>query len=780
LDHIREATRKKRPPFSSDRLYLVNVNSPTERAKVYAEAARALQCVEERVLPEYGGRPWKVRVTLDDPPNHVQPWFVFSKRGRLELATWPYWLEKIPDPPKWPGYYASTSHVYDADDSDDDDEPVKKTTVAASVDVDDSMRAVMDLQDRTMTEVSEFACTEKWRYPLLTITWTSPLRITFRTRKSAWDHAVQLCKNQVTMDKQLHGIGANGKLIKLVKCTKKAAFQAGKLRFEKDGLWVVGQEDEWRLERLRDEQRGTAEHFGSQKVAKSVLAYYLQCNRQQYKEKRLRELETASACRVSEEKKDSVAGPVAENMTAAYFDIEDAKKGQSDIDSKRIVENRDTEKADKDSDPIAIEDVISPEQIETCKEKMSFTLREAETQLRHVWKTLSDQEYKEWEERFTAYKIENNMIDLDTIPTSDSATLSPKPERAHKEADSDGVKYAASYSASHGQSACPISPSPELGQQGSSNEENIAHSSTKTNRKESSKSGNCKLDETDTLDAFELPLGAEKYVETKAWRLNDEQIKLCYDAGIEHYDQIMRTVQAKDLTRELQDGFDLFRERGRGRYDMELPVFDEPQFSFLTHLKNAPWMPIVREILGKDVVLIHKGMFLSMPGAAAQFYHQDGVHLTGQYQKPCHAINVFIPLIDMTMLHGPTEFCLGSHILGQDELNNDFLYTPVVKKGTPIMFDYRLGHRGLANKSDACRPIVYCTYARTCDGKEFRDSVNFSRKRYHAIGEIVDKKPSRDERAKRRKLQSGWDDPNVSHDDVAQSLSTLAVGAKSD
>jgi ectoine hydroxylase-related dioxygenase (phytanoyl-CoA dioxygenase family) len=232
--------------------------------------------------------------------------------------------------------------------------------------------------------------------------------------------------------------------------------------------------------------------------------------------------------------------------------------------------------------------------------------------------------------------------------------------------------------------------------------------------------------------------------------MTPEQCQLCHDAGMNHFDRIMRTVQARDLLRELQDGFDLLRERGRGRFDMELPDFDTPTFSFLSNLKKAPWMPIVREILGKDVVLIHKGMFLALPGAERQVYHQDGVHLTTQYQRDVHAINVFIPVVDMSAELGPTEFCLGSHLLGNEDFNEKFLESPIVKAGTPIIFDYRLGHRGLANASDGCRPIVYCTYARASDGKEFRDTVNFSRKRYHKIGDLVGKVATREERARKR------------------------------
>ena len=69
------------------------------------------------------------------------------------------------------------------------------------------------------------------------------------------------------------------------------------------------------------------------------------------------------------------------------------------------------------------------------------------------------------------------------------------------------------------------------------------------------------------------------------------------------------------------------------------------------------------------------------------------------------------------------------------------------------MFDYRLGHRGLANTSKEPRPVVYCTYARAGDGKEFRDSVNFSRRRYRKIGDLVDKPLTREERNHRRQAQ---------------------------
>jgi hypothetical protein len=240
---------------------------------------------------------------------------------------------------------------------------------------------------------------------------------------------------------------------------------------------------------------------------------------------------------------------------------------------------------------------------------------------------------------------------------------------------------------------------------------------------------------------------------TARWCMNQKQIELCFEACMEHYDTVMRTVKARDLHRELQDGFDVFRERGHGRYDMELPAFENPKaFGFLNDTKKAPWMPVVKAILGDDAILIHKGCFLSMPGAAPQEYHQDGVHLTTQTQRPCHAINVFVPLIDLNSRNGPTEFCLGSHVLGLDGYDRDFVEIPKPKAGSPVIFDYRLGHRGLGNNSSrSYRPVVYCTYARASQGKEFKDSVNFSRKRYHKIGDLSAKPMSREERRNKRK-----------------------------
>ena len=45
-------------------------------------------------------------------------------------------------------------------------------------------------------------------------------------------------------------------------------------------------------------------------------------------------------------------------------------------------------------------------------------------------------------------------------------------------------------------------------------------------------------------------------------------------------------------------------------------------------------------------------------------WHSDGPHLNKDFERrhlPPHAVNVFVPLVDVTLSHGPTEFVPGSH-----------------------------------------------------------------------------------------------------------------------
>ena len=118
---------------------------------------------------------------------------------------------------------------------------------------------------------------------------------------------------------------------------------------------------------------------------------------------------------------------------------------------------------------------------------------------------------------------------------------------------------------------------------------------------------------------------------------------------------------------------------------------------------------------------------------------------------PLHAVNVFVPLVDLTLgarSNGPTEFTLGSHVLGDDAWDAAKSWLPAPKAGTAIVFDYRVGHRGMGNKSDEPRPTLYLTYT---NKPGWSDKDNFHKGRYRKLGDLVPARPSREERMRQRR-----------------------------
>jgi ectoine hydroxylase-related dioxygenase (phytanoyl-CoA dioxygenase family) len=79
---------------------------------------------------------------------------------------------------------------------------------------------------------------------------------------------------------------------------------------------------------------------------------------------------------------------------------------------------------------------------------------------------------------------------------------------------------------------------------------------------------------------------------------------------------------------------------------MVVPAFQKPEFNFLR--SKAPWRTLLEGILGKDAVLTHAGVMLSLPGSTTQPWHSDGDHLSGKKHRPPHCVTLFIPLVQLT------------------------------------------------------------------------------------------------------------------------------------
>lgn len=109
--------------------------------------------------------------------------------------------------------------------------------------------------------------------------------------------------------------------------------------------------------------------------------------------------------------------------------------------------------------------------------------------------------------------------------------------------------------------------------------------------------------------------------------------------------------------------------------------------------------PSAWRLLGRSIVQ-------ALPGALEQQWHADGGHVDVNMHRPCHVLNVFMPLVDVTENNGPTEMRPGGHFLSRDLTRLTLLakvkktlrapVRPCPRAGDALLFDYRTLHRGRA------------------------------------------------------------------------------------
>ena len=862
LTEIKKAQKTGDVPKAKKK-QLVRIPSKQIREKCYEDAARAIESKEQQIMPTYGGRPWQVFCRFTEPNTTQKPplfrWF----RGKLELAVLPHFLAKVPEPMETRGMAKLEEESEEG-----------------------FYNASTDLCERTESQISRIAWNDReHQIPIMTLKWLSPNHERFSSRKSAEEEALKLMEQQLLVDKIVFGYGARGQKLHPRKPTKADALKAGKWRFLRDGLWVVGQEESWQNDRaieieretkrrkIEDEQKVTiVKSRPAPSIPKTALQLFVKTQRHRFREvarettgalldmppftladaaRELREVwknEMTSAEKQAwkellegkepnwspkdgsnesnepllvksdnasdvkglnvGEKKQTVVGASRPTVQTAVtiMSVGAQSRTQSEISGIDLYtrENRDALVRRKVACNAQDSVMHAVNELSVTGSNL-YTLAHADEDLQQMWLQLSSADKKEWEEK--AANERNRLNNVAVVSPGDSEeeveiANEPKPDANGSWGTTSEVEPQSSGTTTDFQKDMRQSGqeenNPGKPECNETHADSALVSGSNVRRSKRPKKGKRCFEDEYQLDhekpravhvpsIWAIPVARvggtneerpevgydvrhaeifseavksptrkrsdclpKQITQSAHWRLSAKQIAMCYYATTEHFDKVMYTVKARALFAELLDGFDLLRERGRGRYDMELPAFDLPQFDFLTDFEKTPWMGVVKQILGDDVVLIHKGVFLSNPGADSQEYHQDGPHLTTQYQRPCHAINVFVPLVDLTLRNGPTEFVAGSHILNYEFFNRHNVVIPQVTAGTPIIFDYRLGHRGLANTSDFCRPIVYCTYAAAGNGKEFRDSVNFSRKRYHRLGDLIEKPLSREQRRKMR------------------------------
>jgi hypothetical protein len=126
---------------------------------------------------------------------------------------------------------------------------------------------------------------------------------------------------------------------------------------------------------------------------------------------------------------------------------------------------------------------------------------------------------------------------------------------------------------------------------------------------------------------------------------------------------------------------------------------------------------LARKLAGEKVIVGELGLVVSHAGAEAQAVHRDSTSIFGgpevTLDLPPFSMNVLIPLVDVSLGMGPTEFWPGSH------RNYDRAAATAgpphripLNAGSVLMIDSRLLHRGGANVDGPVRPLVYFSFHR--------------------------------------------------------------------
>jgi len=200
-----------------------------------------------------------------------------------------------------------------------------------------------------------------------------------------------------------------------------------------------------------------------------------------------------------------------------------------------------------------------------------------------------------------------------------------------------------------------------------------------------------------------------------------------------------------------QDVF-LFREiasRSTQRFDLRLDGTQAVDVVNKHILSQDRIASLLSSILGNDFDF-DVSVVYSRPGASHQGWHADGDFPPGtvdagwkadgwKFMAEPYAVCLFVPLIDLTLETGFTQFWPGSHrnrdLVGFGKVAEltQSVHDGIGNAGDGIWYDYRLLHRGMPNNtSNVMRPVLQVIFKkkwyveRANYGTEFIDPANAS------------------------------------------------------
>ena len=138
---------------------------------------------------------------------------------------------------------------------------------------------------------------------------------------------------------------------------------------------------------------------------------------------------------------------------------------------------------------------------------------------------------------------------------------------------------------------------------------------------------------------------------------------------------------------------------------------------------------VLQSLLGRDYVIDSVTLVIALPGAPLMRLHRDFTRLFPDYPEvdslPPYAVTMVVPLIETDQATGTTIMARSS--VASKQVDENTLDPPAewVEPHVPVggcaLMDYRLWHRGMVNRSDRERPILYIVFARDW----FTDCRNF-------------------------------------------------------
>jgi ectoine hydroxylase-related dioxygenase (phytanoyl-CoA dioxygenase family) len=219
----------------------------------------------------------------------------------------------------------------------------------------------------------------------------------------------------------------------------------------------------------------------------------------------------------------------------------------------------------------------------------------------------------------------------------------------------------------------------------------------------------------------------------QAWQADKALVDALVSTIHANYEACGLALREREIDPEEESyAFKQIIHRSMGRFDMQMDegVAPSPLLASLAEKVFGAWhCRLLERLLGPDYRINFTAALYAAAGCADQEPHADGGHLFHSthgtsVQAPMHALQLFLPMCEMDAERGPTEFWPGSHLVANTRFA-DMMPSLVLEAspGDAIVFDFRVVHRGTANRKGRgqWRPILYQTVTRSW----FADDFNF-------------------------------------------------------